>query len=115
MKRDAAQEIAHIMSGAVPIAGTPAERYLTSRGLAVPEGADLSFHPDLTHWDQKAGFPGHDWHCAGSGRLGLLVSTALISRNRIDGAVGKAAIAKPRMMLGRVAGGAVRLAPLRGN
>ena len=114
VKRDAAQEIAHIMSGAVPIAGTPAERYLTSRGLAVPEGADLSFHPDLTHWDQKAGFPA---------MIGIVQDRAgeaiglhrTYLEERTDGAVGKAAIAKPRMMLGRVAGGAVRLAPFKGE
>lgn len=113
-KRDAAQEIAHIMSGALPIAGTPVERYLAGRGLAVPEGADLSFHRDLTHWDQKAGFPA---------MIGLVRDRAgeVIGLHRTyleegsDGAVGKAAIAKPRMMLGRVAGGAVRLASFKGD
>ncbi len=109
-KRDAAQEIAHIMSGAVPVAGTPVERYLAGRGLAVPEGADLSFHPDLTHWDQKAGFPA---------MLGLVRDRAgeVIGLHRTylqeeaDGGVSKAPITKPRMMLGRLAGCAVRLAP----
>jgi hypothetical protein len=113
-KRDAAQEIAHIMSGALPIAGTPVERYLAGRGLAVPEGAELSFHRDLTHWDQKAGFPA---------MIGLVRDRAgeVIGLHRTyleegsDGAVGKAAIAKPRMMLGRVAGGAVRLASFKGD
>ena len=54
---DAAQEIAHILSGALPIAGTPAERYLAGRGLARARGADLQFHPDLTHWETKTGYP----------------------------------------------------------
>ena len=56
-KRDAAQDIAHILSGALPIAGTAAERYLAGRGLAAAVGADLQFHPDLTHWDTKSGYP----------------------------------------------------------
>ena len=113
-KRDAAQEIAHILSGVVPVAGTPVERYLAGRGLAVPEGADLSFHPDLTHWDQKAGFPA---------MIGLVRDRAgeVIGLHRTylqeetDGGVSKAPIAKPRMMLGRVAGGAVRLALFKGQ
>lgn len=113
-KRDAAQEIAHIMSGAVPVAGTPVERYLFDRGLAVPEGADLSFHPDLTHWDQKAGFPAMIGLVRDrAGEVTGLHRTYL--EEGADGAVGKAAIAKPRMMLGRVAGGAVRLAPFKGE
>ena len=114
VKRDAAQEIAHIMSGAVPVAGTPVERYLAGRGLAVPEGADVSFHPDLTHWDTKSGY---------AAMLGIVRdrSGEVIGLHRTyiseqaDGSVTKAAIAKPRMMLGKIAGGAVRLAPLSGE
>ncbi len=114
VKRDAAQEIAHIMSGAVPITGTPGERYLSGRGLAVPSASDLSFHADLTHWEAKAGY---------AAMLGVVRDRAgeVIGLHRtyleeeVDGAVIKAAIAKPRMMLGRVAGGAVRLAPFAGE
>ena len=113
-KRDAAQEIAHIMSGAVPVVGTPAERYLAGRGLAVPEGADLSFHRDLTHWYQKAGFAAMIGIVRDrAGEVTGLHRTYL--EEGCDGSVGKASIAKPRMMLGRVAGGAVRLAPFKGE
>lgn len=110
VKRDAAHEIGHILSGAQPIPGTPVERYLTGRGLTVPEDADLLFHPDLTHWETKTGYPT---------LLGQVRdrSGAVIGLHRtylaIDGeAASKAPIMKPKKMLGRVAGGAVRLAPI---
>ena len=58
-RRDSRPEIERILSGAVPIQGTPAERYLAGRGLTVPEvAADLLFHPDLTHWESRSGYPG---------------------------------------------------------
>jgi len=41
-KRDATQEIAHILSGALPVAGTAVERYLAGRGLVVPPAVDRS-------------------------------------------------------------------------
>ena len=56
-RRDPAQEIGHILAHAVPATGTPAERYLAARGLVLPDGADLLFHPDLTHWESKSGYP----------------------------------------------------------
>ena len=91
-------------------------RRATSRvaGLPCPTGADLQFHPDLTHWEAKAGFPA---------MLGLVRDRAgeIIGLHRTwleerpDGAVTKAPVPKPRMMLGKVAGGAVRLAPFTGE
>jgi hypothetical protein len=113
-KRDATQEIAHILSGALPIEETPTERYLAGRGLAASDAADLRFHPDLTHWDTRSGFPA---------MLGLVRdrSGEIIGLHRTymseqaDGSVTKAAVAKPRMMLGKIAGGAVRLAPFTGE
>lgn len=110
IKRDAALKIAHILSGALPITGSPAERYLSGRGLSVPEAADLLFHSDLTHWETKQGYPG---------LLGQVRDRdgALIGLHRtylaIEGAsVSKAHVMKPKKMLGRVAGGAVRLGPI---
>ena len=109
-KHDAALDIAHILSSAQPVAGSPVALYLTARGLAVPDDADLLFHPDLTHWETKTGYPG---------MLGQVRDRngAVIGLHRtylaIDGGVvSKASIMKPKMMLGRVAGGAVRLAPI---
>jgi putative DNA primase/helicase len=63
------------------------------------------FHPDLTYWDTRTGYPG------------LVAIVRNVSAGRIaihrtyltpDGAR-KADVPKPRMMLGSVAGGAVRL------
>ena len=56
-ERDTAREIAFILKHAGPLAGTPAETYLASRGLVVPEGTDLLAHADLTHWETKSGYP----------------------------------------------------------
>ncbi|MDP2359095.1 MAG: toprim domain-containing protein, partial [Beijerinckiaceae bacterium] len=110
LKRDPAFEIAHILSGAQPIAGSPAEQYLTGRGLSVPGEADLLFHPDLTHWETKTGYPA----MLGQVRdregavIGLHRSYLAID----EAAVTKAPLDKAKKMLGRVAGGAVRLTDL---
>lgn len=109
-KRDPALEIAHILSAAQPIAGSPVERYLAGRGLAVPGGADLLFHPDLTHWETKTGYP------AMLGRIrdrdGTIIGLHRTYLAIDEGAVTKAPLDKAKKMLGRVAGGAMRLAEL---
>ena len=109
-KRDPALEIAHILSAAQPIAGSPVARYLAGRGLTVPGGADLLFHPDLTHWETKTGYP------AMLGRVRDRDGTVIgLHRTYLaihEGAVTKAPLDKAKKMLGRVAGGAVRLAEL---
>ena len=112
-ERDASREIAFIQSHAVPITGTPAEAYLQRRGLSVPADADLLFHPDLTHWETRTGFLGmvalvRD----AAGKVTALHRTYLSDDPVHPGTVTKAAVEKPRMMLGRTGGGAVRLAPL---
>lgn len=109
--KDNAREIEIIISGVQPIKNTLAETYLKSRGLICPETADLLFHPDLVHWDTKTGYPAmiaivRDAECK---QLGLH-RTYL----KIDGS-GKAEIPKPKKMLGSIAGGAVRLAPIGEN
>jgi len=109
-KRDASQDIAHILSKAVPIHGTPAAAYLQARGLTLPDAGDLLFHPDLTHWETKTGYPALLGQVRDrSGEVIGLHRTYIVE----DGnEVRKAPVAKPKMMLGRVAGGAVQLAPL---
>ncbi|MCC6780362.1 MAG: toprim domain-containing protein, partial [Hyphomicrobiales bacterium] len=107
-RADQAREIEHILSKAVPIAGTLGERYLASRGLPAPVCADLLFHPDLTHWESRRGFPG------------LVAIVRDSSGNRIalhrtylaDDGTAKAPVDNPRKMLASIAGGAVRLADL---
>jgi phage/plasmid primase-like uncharacterized protein len=110
-KRDAAREIAHVLAAAMPLAGTQAAAYLAGRGLAVPADADLLFHPDLTHWETKTGHPAlvgqvrdRNGDVIGLHRTWLATDP--------DGSTRKAPLDKAKKMLGRVAGGAVRLAPL---
>jgi putative DNA primase/helicase len=109
-KRDVAQDIAHILSRAVHIGDTSAAKYLQGRGLALPANSDLLFHPDLTHWETKTGYAALLGQVRDrSGEVIGLHRTYLVA----DGnEVRKAPIAKPKMMLGRIAGGAVRLAPI---
>ncbi|MFN4282414.1 MAG: toprim domain-containing protein [Alphaproteobacteria bacterium] len=107
-KRDAALEIAHILSFAQLLAGTPAAEYLAGRGLAVPAEADLLFHRDLTHWETKTGYPALVGQVLN--REGAVIG---LHRTYLDGGSGtvtKAPVEKAKKMLGRVAGGAVRLA-----
>jgi hypothetical protein len=107
-EKDSAREIDFILSRLAPLGGSPAETYLRSRSLVVPDCADLRFHPDLVHWETKTGYP-------------ALVGLVRNARNEvtalqriylaIDGTA-KAAVASPKKMLGKVAGGAVRLAAI---
>lgn len=111
VKRDAALEIAHILSAAQPLAGSPAADYLAGRGLAVPAAADLLFHPDLAHWESKTGYPAMLGQVRDrTGNVIGLHRTWL--DNAPDGVTRKAPVEKVKKMLGRVAGGAVRLGPL---
>lgn len=96
-----------IWKASLPAAGTLVESYLAARGLALPAGCNgLRFAPSLKHpaggrWpamvaavrDADAGFLG--------------VHRTFLAR---DGS-GKARIFPPKMSLGPIAGGAVRLAP----
>lgn len=110
VERDSANEIAFVLGATAPIADTPAAHYLQARGLPVPDGMELLFHPDLTNFETKAGYLGmvalvRD----GAGEVIALHRTYL----QQDGdAVRKADVPKPRMMLGKTGGGAVRLAPI---
>ncbi|MDM7947096.1 MAG: toprim domain-containing protein [Oceanibaculum nanhaiense] len=109
-RRDPALEIGHILTAAEPISGSPVARYLTGRGLMVPEAADLLFHPDLTHWETKTGYPAmlgqvrdRDGAVIGLHRSYLAID---------ETAATKAPLHKAKKMLGRVVGGAVRLAEI---
>jgi predicted P-loop ATPase len=55
---DHSAEIARLVEGAVPIAGTLGETYLLARGLSDPGSNDLLFHPDLPDFDGRRGWPG---------------------------------------------------------
>ena len=76
----------------------------------MPADADLLYHPDLTHWETKTGYPAllGQVRDRGGEVIGLHRTYIVEDGNEVQ----KAPVAKPKMMLGRVAGGAVRLTPL---
>ncbi len=103
--RKVAGEIDFILSRTESLLGSSAQTYLTSRGLTAPQTPDLLSHPDVTYWETKTGHPA------------MIAIVRDVSGERIaihrtylqpDGS-GKADVKKPRMMLGPVAGNAVRL------
>jgi hypothetical protein len=55
---ETAREVAFIRRYCVPAAGTLVEKYLASRGLELPDCADIQYHPDLTDYDAKRSRPG---------------------------------------------------------
>jgi len=112
-ERDTAREIAFIMEHARPIADSAAAAYLEGRGLVFANSIDLLAHADLTHWETKSGLPAMIGVVRDhAGEVIAVHRTYLqVDPGRPD-AVTKAAVAKPRMMLGKVAGGAVRLASI---
>jgi hypothetical protein len=101
------------MERAVPLADTPAAAYLRGRGLRFADVADLLAHQDLTHWETKSGYPGMIGVVRDrAGESFAIHRTYLQVDENAPDTVIKAAVSKPRMMLGKVAGGAVRLAPI---
>jgi putative DNA primase/helicase len=105
-KPDHSREIARILQGCLPPAGTAAEVYLHGRGLTLPDSPDLLFHPDLAEFESRRGWPG----MVAIVRDGAGDSTGGIHRTYLlDDGSGKAPPGKK--MLGPIAGGAVRLAP----
>lgn len=112
-ERDTAREIAFILDHAGPLLDTPAAAYLRGRGLIAPAGADLLAHSDLTHWETKTGYPALIGTVRDrAGNVVAVHRTYLQSDPAQPTRVAKAAVSKPRMMLGKTGGGAVRLAPL---
>lgn len=101
---DHSHEIARILAGSVPIAGSLGERYLASRGLKDPACADLLFNPDLTDFESRRGWPGLVAKMRnGAGEpLGGIHRTYLLDDGSAKAPPGK-------KMLGPVAGGSVRL------
>lgn len=111
--RDVTRYIASILQQAMPIAATPAERFLQQRGLAVRADADLRFHPSLLHRESRRAYPAligvvRDQ----AGELMAVHHTYLQADSDQLDRIGKAPVAEPRMMLGKTGGGAVRLAAI---
>jgi putative DNA primase/helicase len=104
---DHSHEIARIIAGCTPIAGTPAQRYLAARGLEDPGCPDLLFNDDLGDFDTKRGWCG----MVAIVRNGAGEPTGGIHRTYLlDDGSAKALPGKK--MLGHIAGGSVRLAPI---
>src|SRR5581483_7637888 len=106
-KPDHALEVARILTGCSPIAGTVGEIYLATRYLIAPNCPDLLFHPDLTDYEGRRGWPGlvAILRDPSGERTGGIHRTYLLE----DGS-GKAP--PGRKMLGHVANGVVRLTPM---
>ncbi|WP_232478999.1 VapE domain-containing protein [Roseomonas rosulenta] len=102
---DHSREVARLLEGCQPLAGTAAETYLRSRGLAVPDSPDLLFHPDLPDFDTKRGWAGMVAVVRDSTGepIGGIHRTYLLDDGSAKAPPGK-------KMLGPVAGGSVRLA-----
>ncbi|MEI8395388.1 MAG: toprim domain-containing protein [Rhodospirillaceae bacterium] len=107
-EEDTAREIAFILSRTGPIVGTLAEQHLRQRGLDNPNCPDLLFHPDLAHRSTGTGYPAMVAIVRDAAGNPIGIHRTFLAP---DGS-GKALIEKSRMMLGTVAGGAVRLVPL---
>ncbi|MBN9023006.1 MAG: toprim domain-containing protein, partial [Rhizobiales bacterium] len=104
-KTSHALEVARILDGCQPIAGTVAEVYLRSRGLTDPGSPDLLFHPDLTDYEARRGWSG----MVAVVRDGAGAPTGGIHRTfLLDDGSAKAPPGKK--MLDAVGGGSVRLA-----
>ena len=103
-KADHSLEIARILAGCAPVAGSVAEVYLQSRSLRDPASPDLLFNPDLADFETRRGWPG----MVARIRNGAGEPTGGIHRTYLlDEGSGKAPPGKK--MLGAVAGGSVRL------
>ena len=102
------REIAFILSRVATLPDTHAEAYLRARDLDIEGVEDLLFHPDLAHFQTRAGYP----------------ALIAIVRDNAGQPVGlhriwldptspaKAALGTPKKSLGTIRGGAIRLFPV---
>jgi hypothetical protein len=112
IERKAKQSLAlAIWKETQPIEGTPAERYLRARYINIQPPKSLRYHPGLEHGPTGLVLPcvvaavqGVDRHICGIHRTFL----------KSDGS-GKATVLAPKMSLGPISGGAVRMDFARDN
>lgn len=106
-KPDHSTEVARLVDGAQPLAGTVGEAYLRARGLTDPGCPDLLFHPDLPDFDTRRGWPGLIAlpRVVNGERASGIHRTFLLDDGSAKGPGGK-------KMLGSVADAAVRLFPM---
>jgi predicted P-loop ATPase len=106
-KPDHSFEIARILAGCEPVAGSIAEHYFASRRLSAPTCSDLLFHPDLADFETRRGWPG-------------LVAIVRDRRGEPTGGIhrtfllddGSAKAPPGKKALGPLGSGSVRLAPI---
>ena len=103
---DRLDEARSIWRNAVPAAGTLAETYLRSRGL------DLILPPTIRFARLRYGTKGREYPCLVAVVTGPDNRLSGIQRTYLaDDGRGKADVPKAKLSLGRVSGGAIRLAP----
>ncbi len=108
-RRDPTSEISHIISRSIPLKNTLAEVYLNSRKLQNPESPDLLFCENVTDFATGMGRPAMiaiPRRADGSPTGGLHRTFLAFDGN------GKAAIDRPKKMLGPMENGCIRLAPV---
>src|SRR4051794_33024643 len=88
-----------------PISGTPAETYLRERGIRGELPLTLRYHPGIKHTDTGLMLPAMVAAVQAPDRTICAIHRTYL---RADGA-GKAPVTKPRKVLGRYMGGAIRL------
>ncbi len=104
---DHSLEIRRILDECQPLADSVAEDYLRARGLEDPGSPDLLFHPDLTDYETRRGWPGMVAipRLASGEPAGGIHRTFLHEDGRSRAPAGK-------KMLGSIAEAAVRLYPM---
>ena len=104
---DHSLEIRRILDACTPLAGSLAETYLRARGLGDPDSPDLLFHPDLTDYETRRGWPGMVAvpRLANGEPVGGIHRTFLCEDGHAKAPAGK-------KMLGTIAEAAVRLFPM---
>ncbi|WP_126173763.1 DUF7146 domain-containing protein [Altericroceibacterium xinjiangense] len=106
---DREAEARAIWAKAVPAAGTPAEAYLAARGIPAPLPPAIRFA--RLAYGRSAPLP-----CLIAGVQDLADRLTGIQRIYLKGdGSGKADVPKPKLSLGKVAGGAIRLGELDGS
>ena len=104
---DHSLEIRRILDACTPLTGSLAETYLRARGLGDPDSPDLLFHPDLTDYETRRGWPGMVAvpRLANGEPVGGIHRTFLCEDGHAKAPAGK-------KMLGTIAEAAVRLFPM---
>lgn len=99
-----------VWNGASATTGTPAETYARSRGITMPLPPSIRFTNTYAWRDKETGEAGPDLPAM----VGAVTNGAgeVVAIQRIflrDGGMAKAALKKPKLSLGRVKGGALKL------